>query len=212
MLLWCCVCQKILLLISLLVCIHTMYSFLVSSVPPDSFAVWSSTSPWWERSLVALLFISISLRSGCCSGWPTAFLIWWWAVKWPACPHNWVAGARVGFQGFPYRAVSRVGWMILYTHPNPVTHIHSFPLPTRRPKFYLLNSPWHCPMHHHCPWVSWDARNNWWWCRSLYLSRQGGRHFFPPPAEGYCPATSIYTDYFKPTAAAPETHPFTLCH
>lgn len=130
MLLWCHVCQKILLLISLLVsastrCIHFFSWGRVSSVPPYSFAVWSSTSPWWERSLVALLFISISLRSGCCSGWPTAFLIWWWAVKWPACPHDWVAGARVGFQGFPYRAVSWVGWMILYTHPNPVTHIHT---------------------------------------------------------------------------------------
>lgn len=153
--------------------------------PPQS-TVQSSTSPWWERSVVALPSISISLWSGCCSGWPTAFLIWWWAVKWPACPHGWAAGARVGFQGFPYQAVSWVGWLILYTHPNPVTHSHPLHLlgPTGRPRLQLSSAPWHCPVHPPCPWVSWDARNNWWWCRPWYLSLQGSRHFLPPPAEG----------------------------
>lgn len=156
---------------------------------------------WW-----ALLFISNSLWSGCCSGWPTAFLIWWWAVKWPARLHNWAAGTRVGFQGFPYPG-SLSGWMNDTVHTPQACHTQTYTdianlssscvAPQGDQNSSFPSAPCHCPGQSPCPWVSWDARNNWWWCRSWYLSVQGSRHFLPPPAEGYCPATSIFSNYFE---------------
>lgn len=63
---------------------------------------------------------------------PKPFLIWWWAVKWPACPHDWVAAARVGFQGFPYRGGSS-GWVndTVHTTWRCLTHTHSRPHTSR---------------------------------------------------------------------------------
>lgn len=58
---------------------------------------------------------------------PKPFLIWWWAVKWPACPHDWVAAARVGFQGFPYRGgLFGLGeWYCTHTLTSSHTHTHT---------------------------------------------------------------------------------------
>lgn len=102
-----------------------------------------------------------------------------------------------------------VRWTILYTHPNHVTPPPPCPPPqTHGETKALLSAPWHCPLRPPCSWVSWDARNNWWQCRPWYLPRQGSRHFLPPPAEGYCPATSICTNWFQRTADLP----FHVCH
>lgn len=124
---------------SVSLCVYTMYSllyglsqgtekhclvFLPDVLPSTAYSAVLYLSMMREQPgewapphcIVALQSISISLWSGCCWGWPTAFLIWWWAVKWPACPHDRAAGARVEFQGFPYQAASWVGRTILYTH------------------------------------------------------------------------------------------------
>lgn len=136
-------------------------------------------SSFWRCSPTLLSLFMLRGESGrtpvyfyLCAVWlplrpgPKPFLIWWWAVKWPACPHDWVAAARVGFQGFPYRSgLFGLGeWYCTHTH---LPHL-------RYTQALSFEQPWHCSAHPPCPWVSWDARNNWWRCRVM-LSVQAGQ-------------------------------------
>lgn len=75
----------------------------------------------------------------------------------------------------------RVGWMILYTH----THISTISPHLRYAQALPFEQPWHCSAHPPCPWVSWDARNNWWRCRVM-LSVQAGQQtpLTNPPLRG----------------------------
>lgn len=135
-----------------------------------------------------LLFIFASLCSDCCSGWTAAFLICWWVVKQPVCPPRLAGWSESGIPGISLPgSVSRVRRLILYINLDLV----------RYTPFLLLKVTKAVALKHTLAlsgtpsqlWGSWDARNNWWWGRSCYLSMQDSMDLSHLPLRGIVPPT-----------------------
>lgn len=110
----------------------------------------------------------------------------------------------------------RVGWTILYTHPNVVTHTHThistISPASGTPRLYLLSNLGIVPHTLRAPWVSWDARNNWWRCRVM-LSVQAGQQtpLTNPPLR----ANVLLPPFTLIVLNSPLFHrdlPFNTCH
>lgn len=152
----------------LIVYISTALRSCLAYYPPRHRVKSSTLHDDRGHCIISLPSISTSLRSGCYSGWPAFFLIWWWSVKWPACPHGGGAG-REREQEWETRdflttqSLGLDGWYCIHT---PALSTHPLLLfllllgPTARPRLQLSSAPWHCPTYPPCPWVNWDARNN----------------------------------------------------